>query len=83
VAELNLMLIMTNPPRLDAYFKEMGQPAETLELDDNCVTYAMSDPQHAIEVGAKYGCHFLTPEQTKKAFPKYAGFGVKKVNPKN
>jgi hypothetical protein len=37
VAELNLMLIMTNPPQLDAYFKEMGQPAETLELDDNCV----------------------------------------------
>jgi hypothetical protein len=26
--------------------------------------------QHAIEVGAKYGCQFLTPEQTKKAFPK-------------
>ena len=75
------MLIMTNPPQVDGYFREMGQPAETLKINDDRVTYAMSDPQHAIEVGAKYGIRFLTPEQTKKAFPKYAGFGVKKVNP--
>jgi quercetin dioxygenase-like cupin family protein len=75
------MLIMISPGQLDGYFRQMGQPAETLELNDDAVTYAMSDPQHAIELGAKYSVQFLTPEQTKKAFPKYAGFGVKKVNP--
>jgi quercetin dioxygenase-like cupin family protein len=74
-------LIMVSPAQLDSYFRQMSQPAETLELNDDAVTYAMSDPQHAIELGAKYGTYFLTPEQTKKAFPKYAGFGVKKVNP--
>jgi quercetin dioxygenase-like cupin family protein len=75
------MLIMTNPAQMDGYFREMGRPAETLELKNDRVTYAMADPQHAIELGAKYGTQFMTPEQTKKAFPKYAGFGVKKVNP--
>lgn len=74
-------LIMVSPAQLDGYFRQMSQPTETLELNDDAVTYAMSDPQHAIELGAKYGTCFLTPEQTKKALPKYAGFGVKKVNP--
>ena len=75
------MLIMATPARMDGYFRQMGQPAETLELSDDAVTYAMSDAQHAIDVGAKHGTRFMTPEQIKRAFPKYAGFGVKKLNP--
>ena len=75
------MLIMTTPAQMDGYFRQVVQPAETLELNDDAVTYAMSDPQRFIELAAKYGTQSMTPEQTKKAFPKYAGFGVKKVNP--
>jgi quercetin dioxygenase-like cupin family protein len=72
------MLIMVQPAHSDQYFKQMGSPTESMELPADGVTYAMSDPAHAISVGLQYGVKILTPEETKAALPKYPGFGIKK-----
>src|SRR5215813_10412977 len=69
------MLIMVQPAYSDQYFREMGSPAQGMELPEDGVTYAMSDPEHAISVARRYGVKILTPEETKAALPKYPGFG--------
>jgi quercetin dioxygenase-like cupin family protein len=74
------MLIMVQPSRSDQYFRQMGSPTLSMELPSDGVTYAMSDPEHAISVGRQYGIKILSPEETKAALPKYPGFGVKKGN---
>src|SRR5262249_29370561 len=70
------MLIMVEPAFADRYFKEMGRPARDMSLPSNQATYAESSPEHAIAVGKKYGVKILTPEETRRALPKYPGFGV-------
>jgi quercetin dioxygenase-like cupin family protein len=72
------MLIMVQPAHSDQYFRQMGSPAPSLKLPSDGVTYAMSDPEHAISIGRQYGVKFLSPEETKAALPKYPGFGIKK-----
>jgi quercetin dioxygenase-like cupin family protein len=72
------MLIMVTPAQSDKYFKTMGSPTASMELPPDGVTYAMSDPTHAIAIGRQYGVRILTPEETKVALPKYPGFGIKK-----
>lgn len=72
------ILIMVSPAQSDQYFKTMGSPTVSMELPPDGVTYAMSDPAHAIAVGRKYGVKILAPEETKTALPKYPGFGIKR-----
>lgn len=70
------MLIMTNPAGIDDYFAAMAEPATGMELPPSGTTYAMDDPAHAIEVGARYGLRFLTPDETRELLPNYPGFGA-------
>jgi quercetin dioxygenase-like cupin family protein len=70
------MLIMVEPAFSDRYFKEMGQPTGDMFLPSGQSTYAQSDPQHAMAVGKKYGIKILTPEETRRALPKYRGFAA-------
>lgn len=72
------MLILTNPAGIDDYFSAMAEPATSMELPGSGVTYAMDDPTHAIEIGARYGLKMLSPEETQKLLPRYPGFGANK-----
>jgi quercetin dioxygenase-like cupin family protein len=70
------MLILTNPAGIDDYFSAMAEPATSLELPPNGITYVMDDPAHAIAVGARHGIKILTPNETRALLPKYPGFGA-------
>jgi quercetin dioxygenase-like cupin family protein len=72
------ILIMVQPAYSDRYFRQMGSPTRRMELPSDVVTYAMSNPEHAISVGRQYGIKILGAEETKMALPKYPGFAVKK-----
>jgi quercetin dioxygenase-like cupin family protein len=61
---------------LDGYFTAMAQPATSMVLPTDAVTYIMDDPNHVVTVGAAHGIHILSPEDTVKALPHYPGFGV-------
>lgn len=61
---------------LDRYFSEMAEPATSMNLPTEAVTYMMDDPSHAIRLGAANGVRFLSPEETAKELPHYPGFGV-------
>ena len=65
-----------HPVGLDHFFREMAEPAKSMELPEEAVTYTMADPQHAIELAAQNGMVFLTPEETKKRLPLCPGFGA-------
>jgi quercetin dioxygenase-like cupin family protein len=68
------MLIMVEPAFSDRYFQEMGKPIIEMCLPSDQLTYAQSNPQHAMTVGMKYGVKILMPEETRRALPKYPGF---------
>ncbi len=61
---------------LDQYFAAMAEPAKSMALPTNAITYTMDDPSHALSVGAAHGIRMLSPEETAKALPHYPGFGV-------
>jgi hypothetical protein len=61
---------------LDSYFLAMGKQAGSMVLPDSAVTYAVDDPQHAIQVGASTGIRILSPSEIQRALPQYPGFGV-------
>jgi quercetin dioxygenase-like cupin family protein len=70
------MLILTYPAGIDDYFAAMAEPATSLELPPNGITYAMDDPAHAVAVGARHGIKILTPVETRALMPNYPGFGA-------
>jgi quercetin dioxygenase-like cupin family protein len=65
-----------HPVTLDRYFTEMAEPATSMELPKDAVTYVMGDPTQAIALGAKNGCRILSPDETSTMLPHYPGFGV-------
>ncbi|MGL4620501.1 MAG: cupin domain-containing protein [Chroococcidiopsis sp.] len=61
---------------LDRYFTQMAEPATSMNLPTEAVTYLMDDPSHAIHLGEANGIRFLSPEETAKELPHYPGFGA-------
>lgn len=64
------------PALLDTYFVKMAEPASSMEIPSNAVTYLLDDPAHAIEMGAKHGIKMLSPEETEQALPHFRGLGA-------
>jgi quercetin dioxygenase-like cupin family protein len=60
----------------DTYFRQMGQPATSMNFPDNAVTYQTDDPSHGIRIGAALGIQLLSPEEAAVALPHYPGFGA-------
>jgi mannose-6-phosphate isomerase-like protein (cupin superfamily) len=61
---------------LDNYFLAMGEPATSMVLPESAVTYAIDDPEHAIQVGVRTGIRILSPSESQSALPQYPGFGM-------
>ncbi|GAP99896.1 hypothetical protein NIES2104_64620 [Leptolyngbya sp. NIES-2104] len=55
----------------------MAEPATSMNLSTEAITYMMDDPNHAIRLGAANGVRFLSLEETAKELPHYPGFGVR------
>ena len=54
----------------------MAEPATSMDIPAEAVTYRMDDPSHAIEAGARYGIKMLSPDEAKQALPHFGGQGV-------
>lgn len=65
-----------HPVGLDRYFTTMAEPATSMNLPTEAITYIVDDPSHAIRVGAENGIRFLSPEETAEQLPHYPGFGA-------
>jgi quercetin dioxygenase-like cupin family protein len=65
-----------HPVGLDSYFRKMAEPATSMVLPEGAVTYAMDDPDHAIQVGAENGLRMLSVDEAAVALPQYEGFGA-------
>jgi len=63
---------------LDSYFVEMAEPATSMNLPANAITYGKLDPDHASAVGAANGILLLSPEEAARELPLYPGFGTKR-----
>ena len=64
------------PVALDTYFAGMAEPASSMDIPADAVTYRMDDPSHAIETGAQYGIKMLSPDEAKRALPHFGGLGA-------
>jgi quercetin dioxygenase-like cupin family protein len=63
------------PVGLDRYFLELAEPATTMSLPKEAVTYAVADPKHAISVGERNGIRILSPSETPEFIASYPGLG--------
>lgn len=76
-----LLLVVANGEHAvgtDHYFRDMAEPATSMSLPVESITYAMEkgDLDHAISAGIANGSQFLSPEETTRMLPTYPGFGV-------
>ena len=63
---------------LDRYFLKMAEPATSMNLPTNAITYQMSDPAHTAAVASANGILFLSVEEATRELPLYPGFGVRR-----
>ena len=61
---------------LDAYFREISEPAASMSLPTDTATYAAGTPTEAFKAAERHGVHFLTPDETKLRLPSFPGFGA-------
>jgi quercetin dioxygenase-like cupin family protein len=65
-----------HPVGLDRYFRKMAEPAASMTLPEGAVTYAMDNPDHAIQVGAENGLRMLSADEMAVTLPRYKRFGA-------
>lgn len=65
-----------HPVGMDTYFEQMSEPAKSMELPKDAITYVLNDPQQAIKIGAANGIVLLSPEETAQRLPHYPGFAA-------
>ena len=61
---------------LDTYFEQVSEPATSMELPKDAVTYVMNNPEETMRLAAENGVILLSPEETARRLPHYPGFGV-------
>ena len=54
---------------LDTYFDQVSEPATSMDLPRDAVTYAMDVADEAVRLGAANGIILLTPEETAQRLP--------------
>jgi mannose-6-phosphate isomerase-like protein (cupin superfamily) len=68
------MLIWMSPGGFEGYFRDMSDPARSLDLPEHAVNYGEVDREHAIRKGRERGISFLTPEEIQQQMPFLAKF---------
>jgi mannose-6-phosphate isomerase-like protein (cupin superfamily) len=66
------MLIWMSPSGLEGYFRDMSEPARSLNLPEHAVNYGAVDMDHAMRTGRGYGISFLTPDEIRQQMPPLA-----------
>jgi hypothetical protein len=68
------MLIWISPGGLEGYFRDMSEPARSLNLPERAVNYGAVDMDHAIRKGNEHGISFLSSEEIRQQMPPLAKF---------
>jgi hypothetical protein len=66
------MLIWISPGGVEGYFRDMSEPARSLDLPEHQANYGEVDMDHAVEEGNKRGISFLSPEEIRQQMPPLA-----------
>ena len=66
------MLILMSPGGLEGYFRDMSEPARSLNLPEHAVTYGAVDMDYATRAGREHGVSFLTPDEIRQQMPPLA-----------
>ena len=61
---------------LDTYFEQVSEPATSMELPKDAVTYVMNNPEETMRLAVENGVILLSPEETARRLPHYPGFGA-------
>jgi mannose-6-phosphate isomerase-like protein (cupin superfamily) len=68
------MLIWMSPGGFEEYFRDMSEPARSLNLPEHAVNYSAVDMDHAIRKGREHGISLLTPDEIRQQMPPLAKF---------
>jgi len=66
------MLILMSPGGFKGYFRDMSEPARSLNLPEHAVNYGAVDMDHATRTGREHGISFLTPDEIRQQMPPLA-----------
>jgi quercetin dioxygenase-like cupin family protein len=65
------LLLLATPAGMENYFLALGEPAGSMELPTNAVTYSQADLTRAVQLAAKNGVRFLSAEEIAEQLPHY------------
>ena len=68
------MLILLSPGGFEEYFRDLSEPAGSLNFPEHAVNYGAVDMDHAIRKGKEHGISFLSPEEIRQQMPPLAKF---------
>jgi mannose-6-phosphate isomerase-like protein (cupin superfamily) len=60
------MLIWLSPGGFEGYFRDMSEPARSLDLPTDAANYGEADMDHALRAGKEHGISFLSPEEIRR-----------------
>ena len=66
------MLIWLSPGGFEGYFRDMSEPARSLDLPEHAANYGEADMDHALRAGKAHGISFLSPEAIRQQMPPFA-----------
>jgi mannose-6-phosphate isomerase-like protein (cupin superfamily) len=66
------MLILMSPGGFEAYFRDMSEPAGSLNLPEHAVNYGAVGMDHAVGRGRERGISFLTLDEIRQQMPQLA-----------
>jgi mannose-6-phosphate isomerase-like protein (cupin superfamily) len=66
------LLILMSPGGFEGYFRDMSEPARSLNFPEHAVNYSAVDMDHAIRKGRERGISFLSPDAIQQQMPSLA-----------
>jgi mannose-6-phosphate isomerase-like protein (cupin superfamily) len=63
------MLIWMSPGGFEGYFRDMSEPARSLDLPEHAANYGEVDMDHALRAGKDHGISFLSSEEIRQQMP--------------
>jgi mannose-6-phosphate isomerase-like protein (cupin superfamily) len=72
------MLIWISPGGCEGYFRDMSEPARSLDLPEHLANYGEVDMGHALRAGKERGISFLSAEEIRQQMPPLAKFLARK-----
>ena len=60
-----------HPVGLDGFFRDISEPARSMDLPEEADTYSTGDPEQAFQAALRNGVQMLSPDETALRLPGY------------